>query len=55
MKVFTWNVLHRVHGEGHGEEAVVQLADEARRVREVVARVRSLLEVEGARWVCCRR
>ena len=43
MKVFTWNVLHRVHGEGHGEEAVVQLADEARRVREVVARVRSLL------------
>lgn len=47
MKVFTWNVLHRVHGEGHGEEAVVQWSDEARRVREVVARVRSLLEDEG--------
>lgn len=46
MRLFTWNVLHRVHGEVHGEAAVELWRDESVRVREIVARVRTLLEVE---------
>ena len=47
MRVFTWNVLHRVHAETYGEPAITQWPDEARRVREVVSRCRQLLGTDG--------
>ncbi|MFT3712768.1 MAG: endonuclease/exonuclease/phosphatase family protein [Archangium sp.] len=42
MKLFTWNVLHRVHAEVHGEPCIVHWADEKTRVDAVVAAVRAL-------------
>jgi len=36
MRALTWNVLHRVHGERHGEEAVKTWPDEARRTRRIL-------------------
>ncbi|MFZ5446128.1 MAG: endonuclease/exonuclease/phosphatase family protein [Myxococcota bacterium] len=47
MHVFTWNVLHRVHGENHHEPAIARWADEPRRIAGVVARIEELLD-EGA-------
>lgn len=43
MKVFTWNLLHRVHGENHHEPAIARWPDEARRIEAVVTRVAELL------------
>jgi hypothetical protein len=42
MRVVTWNVLHRVHGETHGEPCIARWGDEARRVDAVVQAVRAL-------------
>jgi endonuclease/exonuclease/phosphatase family metal-dependent hydrolase len=42
MKVITWNVLHRVHGEVHGEPCLAHWAEEAARVAAVVEAVRAL-------------
>ena len=36
MRVLTWNVLHRVHAETHGEPAVERWADEPSRTRAIV-------------------
>lgn len=36
MRVLTWNVLHRVHAETHGEPAVECWPDEATRTRAIV-------------------
>lgn len=44
MRIVTWNVLHRVHAETHGEPAIVQWADEAARVKRVA---QTLLELNA--------
>lgn len=44
LRVFTWNVLHRVHGENHHEPAVARSPREADRIAGVVARVDALLK-----------
>jgi hypothetical protein len=56
VRVVTWNVLHRVHGETHRERCLVRWPDEARRVEGVVSAVRGfgadavlLQEVSGDR------
>lgn len=36
MRVLTWNVLHRVHAETHGEPAVERWPDEPSRTRSIV-------------------
>lgn len=36
MRVLTWNVLHRVHAETHGEPAVERWPDEPARTRAIV-------------------
>lgn len=36
MRVLTWNVLHRVHAETHGEPAVERWPDEPSRTRAIV-------------------
>lgn len=36
MRVLTWNVLHRVHAETHGEPAVERWPDEAGRTRAII-------------------
>lgn len=47
MKLLTWNVLHRVHAETHGEPAVGRWPDESARVRGVVDFIANALEREG--------
>ncbi|ATB41955.1 endonuclease [Cystobacter fuscus] len=47
MKVLTWNVLHRVHAENHGEPAIHRWRDELERVRRVVDLVSKALRVDG--------
>lgn len=42
MRVATWNVLHRVHAEVHGEPCIVHWPDESKRVAAVVEAVRAL-------------
>lgn len=36
MRVLTWNVLHRVHAETHGEPAVERWPDESTRTRAII-------------------
>lgn len=50
MKVMTWNVLHRVHGENHREPAILRWPDERQRASAVAARTRRALE-EGSSCV----
>lgn len=47
MKVLTWNVLHRVHAENHGEAAIRRWPDEPERVRRVVDLASQALRVDG--------
>jgi endonuclease/exonuclease/phosphatase (EEP) superfamily protein YafD len=54
MRVLTWNVLHRVHAETHGEPAVERWPDDAGRTRNIIellkrvgADVALLQEVSG--------
>ena len=50
MKVMTWNVLHRVHGEKHREPAILRWPDERQRASAVAARTQRALE-EGCSCV----
>jgi endonuclease/exonuclease/phosphatase family metal-dependent hydrolase len=43
MRALTWNVLHRVHAENHGEPAIRHWPDEAARVTAQVALLQALV------------
>jgi endonuclease/exonuclease/phosphatase family metal-dependent hydrolase len=47
MKVFTWNVLHRIHAEKYQESAIRHFPDEQVRVAQVVGLVGELLQTHG--------
>ena len=47
MKIFTWNVLHRVHAERHSEPAIARWPDEQVRVAGIAALLARTMTVEG--------
>jgi endonuclease/exonuclease/phosphatase family metal-dependent hydrolase len=47
VKVLTWNILHRVHAENYGEQAIQRWHDEPERVRHIVDLVSRALRVDG--------
>ena len=48
LRILTWNVLHRVHAENHGEPAVTRWPDETERQRGLIALLAQCLEQDTA-------